>query len=843
MLAMIGTLTQHEARIRSNDLALDSYDLTLDLSQTAGKSATYPVKLTTTFTTTSGETFLDFLGERVESITVDGQPRHIDFDGSRIRLTSLPTMRPVEVTICCHSRYSRTGQGLHRFTDPSDGQTYLYSHSEPSDARRIFPCFDQPDLKARFTVEMITPSGWTALSNQPTVQTTNHGATTTHRFSPTPPLSTYLTCFAVGPWAGQHATWTSPSGQSIECGVWCRASMAEFVDDEFLALTHQGLDFFETNYGFAYPWGKYDSIIVPEYNLGAMENPGLVTFTERYLFRSRPTRAQHAARANTILHEMSHMWFGDLVTPRWWNDLWLKESFAEFMGADASVCATGYREAWVNFAGNRKNWAYLQDQLPTTHPIAAEIPDVDAARQNFDGITYAKGAAVLKQLVHYVGRDQFYAGARDYFTAHAFSSATFDDLLDALAPHTEADLHDWAQRWLCTTGPDLLTPRVTITEGRITELRITASATDALRPHRLDVTLFRGEKQHLERIATLDVLVDPNTPVTMVAEAVGIQAPSLVVLNDNDHTYARVRFDERSLTTLRTSLSRIDEELTRAVVWTALWNLTRDGELSVADYTGIALTHGLVEPNPNLVAQVLANISFATAHFLPHGLREQGQRELADTLWTRLLGAGEGSDLQLALVRAAIPALAASDETSGSTRLREILNGRVPGLRRDPDLRWSVLSALAARGETDPAELEEQKNTDNTMSGAVALLGATHCLPTVEMKARIWELVRRVGAWSNDEVDALLGAWNAPGSTDLVRGWDREFFEVLDEIWDTHPIEIANRLVRGLYPQVEASLTATKNHLDKEIPGALRRVLLECADHLRRDLEVQRLQG
>ena len=517
--------TQHELlQERAAAVDLRAYHLHLDLSQVK-ESPTFGATSRIELTTTEPELFLDYLGESVEQVTVNGQVQDVDFDGSLIRLHGLPVGEELTIEVSGTSRYSRTGQGLHRMHDQADDATYLYSHLEPSDARRIFPCFEQPDLKAPFHVTMTAPKDWQILSNQPETEREEHGDNATVRFAPTPPLSTYLTSFAAGPYKYQERTWNSPDGDhSAQLRAFARASMFEYLDEEILELTAQGMDYFHENFGFAYPWGKYDSIFVPEYNLGAMENPGLVTFTESYIFRSKATRSQKAARANTILHEMSHMWFGDLVTPQWWDDLWLKESFAEFMGADASVHATAYEEAWVNFAGQRKNWAYLQDQLPTTHPIKAEIPDVDAARQNFDGITYAKGAAVLKQLVHYVGRDNFYAGARDYFQEHAFAAATFDDLLAALKKHTDRDLDSWSKAWLRTWGPDTLTPELHTEGEKITELAVSAEAEDTTRPHRLNVAFFDAS---LNKYREFDIDLPAGGHRTIVDQAAGGEGPSI----------------------------------------------------------------------------------------------------------------------------------------------------------------------------------------------------------------------------------------------------------------------------------------------------------------------------
>lgn len=836
------TITLKLAQTRSNELRIEGTSLKLDLSQ-ARSAKTYPIVAEHTLSTTNSELVLDYLGQEISSVTINGEASDFSFDGSTLKVSNVPTGATFTLAVVGESLFSRTGQGLHRFTDPTDNETYLYSHLEPSDARRIFPCFDQPDLKTTYSVTMVVPSGWQALSNQPEVdRKEKDGGCYEITFSPTPLLSSYLTSFAAGPYVGVQDSWTSPTGQVIDLGVWTRKSMASYVDDEIMEVTKQGLGFFDKAYDFPYPWGKYDSIFVPEYNLGAMENPGLVTFTEKYIFRSPATRNQHAARTNTILHEMSHMWFGDLVTPKWWDDLWLKESFAEFMGADSSVGATEYKEAWVNFAGNRKNWAYAQDQLPTTHPIKADIPDVDAARQNFDGITYAKGAAVLKQLVHFVGRENFYAAAQEYFKAHAFSSATFEDLLSALKHHTERDLDQWADRWLRTTGPDLLTPEVVVEDDKLVSLRIKHAADDATRPHRIDVSLFRTTSAGaLEKFHTLDVNIpaDSSDGIYEIEEITGLEAPALVVLNDNDHTYAKVSFDEASLATIRGNLSQIPDEITRAVVWTSLWNMTRDSKLDAADYVRIVLAHGAAETNSALLTQVFANALFAARHYVPTDKAEKVQAQLADGIWYLLADtdlAVPSSDTQLVLARAAIGALASTPDADAGSRLRQILDGRVEGLELSPDLRWAIISALVARGETSQVEVEAEQQLDKTLTGAVAFLGASHAWPVPEAKEAIFAQVQEPGKYSNDEVDALLDAFNAPRSAHLRKPFEAPYFAALRSMWDNHPIEIANRLVRGLYPSTPETIQRTDDVLAQDIPGALRRVLLECQDQLRREL-------
>ncbi|HAT1132981.1 TPA: aminopeptidase N [Corynebacterium striatum] len=813
-----GSLTHAEAIARTQAIDLSSYHLHLDVSG-AQDNLTFPVTSRITFSTQEPELFVDYLGEQVTKVAVQGEDVEVDFHDSRIYLHELPVGEEITVEIQGVSAFSRTGQGMHRMVDNADGNTYLYSHLEPSDARRIFPCFDQPDLKAVFYTTITAPEGWQVLSNQPEVRRqAAENATTanaiTVEFNETPLLSTYLTSFAAGPYIVKTRTW-----RDIELRAFARASMEGYLDDEILEITAQGMDFFDEAYKFPYPWGKYDSIFVPEYNLGAMENPGLVTFTETYLFRSRATRAQRAGRTNTILHEMSHMWFGDLVTPQWWDDLWLKESFAEFMGADSSVEATEYTEAWTNFAGQRKNWAYLQDQLPTTHPIKADIPDVDAARQNFDGITYAKGASVLKQLVHYVGRENFYAGARDYFRNHAFAAATFDDLLSALKQHTDRDLDAWSTAWLKTWGPDTLAPELHVEGDKITELAILAEAEDRTRPHRLNAALFEAS---LHKYAVLDI--DVAGPRTIVDEASGLQAPALLLLNDGDHTYAKVRFDETSLQTIQDKLSDIDDELSRAVIWTSLWNLTRDGEWPAQNYVDTVLKHAVGEA-PSLLTTALANAQFAVNHYLPES------PDYATQIWELLQQAEKGTDTHLLLIRAAINALGSTPEP-GNDRLRAVLDDAT-----DPDIRWAVLRALAAREAVSQEELDAEKERDNTLTGAAAYLGVSRSFP--DCKREVFDMVREPGAYSNAEVDSLLAAFNAPRSKHLTEPFAEEFFQVLDKIWQEHPIEIANRLVRGLYPELEMADAATDEFLREERPRALRRVLLECQDHLRRTLRVK----
>ncbi|MGO1921755.1 MAG: aminopeptidase N, partial [Microbacterium sp.] len=677
-------LTREETSARSANVTVRDIRVELDLRR-AGDTQQRGFGSTTTlrFDATTPRTWIDFIGEGVQRVTVNGEERPVEYDGARISVSGLAASNTVVVEAT--GEYSRSGEGLHRFVDPVDGETYLYTQYEPADSRRVMACFEQPDMKAAYTFVVHAPAGWRVLSNQSAVSAAENGDAQTVEFAPTLPLSSYITAVAAGPYHRVDAEWTR-ADQTIALGVLCRQSLAPFLEaDEIIEVTRQGLDFFTDAFAFPYPWGKYDQIFVPEYNLGAMENPGLVTFTEAYLSRGAATDAQRGARANTILHEMAHMWFGDLVTMRWWDDLWLKESFADYMGAHVSVAATRFTDAWERFAANRKAWAYQQDQLPTTHPIVADITDLEAAKLNFDGITYAKGAAVLKQLVAFVGEEHFFEGARRYFAAHAYGNTTLEDLLVQLEEVSGRDVRAWSRAWLETSGVSTLW----------LESADSASGERMLvqfdpRPHRLRVGLYDLTGGALSRREQTEVdITAERTPVEL-AEA------DLVLLNDDDLTYAKARLDARSLEAVERALSTL-EPLPRALVWSSLWNATRDGELSAARYLAIVGAHAPAEKNMGLLTGVLANAAYATGHYLTDEARPAQHAAWLETTWTALGAAAPGSDAQLSWARAF--AAASALDASRAADARAILGGDAPeGLQVDPDLRWALLTALPTTG-------------------------------------------------------------------------------------------------------------------------------------------------
>lgn len=830
-------LSRDETAARGAAIRLHSIEVDLDLraAQDLGLTA-FPTTATLTFDAEVASTWIDFVGASVDEVFVNGAQQPVDWDGARIRLTALDARNTV--IIRARGRYSTSGEGLHRFRDPVDDETYLYTQYEPADARRVYPCFEQPDLKARWRFAVAAPTGWQVLSNGVETERTDIDGGVRVRFAETLALSSYITAVAAGPYHRVDGVWDGSSGP-VSLGILCRASLAPHLIDtgdagEILEVTRRGLDFYESAFAFPYPWGKYDQIFVPEYNLGAMENPGLVTFTEAYVFRGASTAAQHENRANTILHEMAHMWFGDLVTMRWWDDLWLKESFADFMGAHAAVVAGGFPDAWVTFASRRKGWAYSQDQLPTTHPIVADIPDLEAAKLNFDGITYAKGASVLKQLVAFVGEEAFFHGARRYFAEHAYGNTTLPDLLAALEGASGRDLAEWSASWLQTTGVSSLAVEWDVDD------RLIVVQSDP-RPHRITVGLYTEQDSRLIRRSGVEVdIADARTAV----EAGDLTEIALIVPNDDDRTYAKVRLDDRSTDAVERGLSTIIDPLARAVIWAALWNATRDGGLEASRYVGIVARHAPAETNAALLADAVAHADHAIAHYAAESDRERLAAEWLETTWSALDAATPGSDAQLTWARALAAAAMRSD--GRATELRAVLSGVRPGpagLPLDPDLRWRWLVALSATGHATPAEVDTELASDPTATGRLAHRTALAARPDEAVRTAAWNDAWRDLTLSNDHLDATITGIRAGGRRDLLGGLDDDYFARIGLAWSERSIEIARRLVAGLFPaseSVDGADTWLTGHEDA--PAALRRIVIEQRDELARDLRVRSAQ-
>ncbi|MET9622150.1 aminopeptidase N [Streptomyces sp. NPDC006464] len=841
-------LSRDEARERAELLTVDGYEVSLDLRSAVGDSAdavrTFRSVTTIRFrrTGTGSATFVDLIAPAVTSVELNGRALDpaVVFDGARITLDSLADENVLVVDAQC--AYSRTGEGMHRFVDPEDGEVYLYTQYEPADSRRVHANFEQPDLKAPFRFEVTAPEGWTVWSNG-AGERADDGV---WRFAETAPISTYVTCVVAGPY--HYVTDTYRRGElEIPLGAMCRRSLAKHFDaDDVFLITKQGLDFFHDNFDYPYPFGKYDQAFVPEYNLGAMENPGMVTFREEYVYRGKVTQAAYERRANVILHEMAHMWFGDLVTMVWWDDLWLKESYADFMGSFSLTEATRFTNGWVTFANSRKAWAYRADQLPSTHPITADIRDLEDAKLNFDGITYAKGASVLKQLVAYAGRDAFLEGARRYFKRFAYGNTRLADLLSVLEETSGRDMKSWARSWLQTSGVNALTPAVTYdAEGRITELAVVQDG-DELRPHRAAVGLYRlSAEGALVRYARAET--DVTGARTVVEELAGEERPALVLVNDDDLTYCKIRFDEGSLETLRAHLGDITDPLARALCWSALWNLTRDGLMPARDFVAIALEFAGRETDIGVLQMVHAWSRSAVTHYAAHAWRAEGGRLLAEGGLRELRLAEPGSESQLTWARF-FAATASADEDL--QLLEGLLDGtaKIDGLDVDQELRWAFLEPLASHGRADEDRIGEELALDDTATGKRHQVRCLAARPSAAVKAQAWAQVVESDTLSNALVEATIAGFVQPSQRELIAPYAPRYFAAIERLWADRSIQIGMDVVRGLFPALqdsEETLAATDAWLaaHESAAPALRRLVLEARDDLARALRAQACDG
>ncbi|QNE77382.1 aminopeptidase N [Streptomyces finlayi] len=852
-------LSRDEARKRAELLTVDGYEVALDLRSAVGEPdgdegeagpRTFRSQTTIRFRAAraGASTFADLLAPSVNAVTLNGKP--LDpaavFDGTRVRLDDLAEGDNVLV-VDAQCAYSRTGEGLHRFVDPEDGEVYLYTQYEPADARRVFANFEQPDLKAPFRFEVTAPDRWTVRSNG--AEESRDGEV--RRFAETKPISTYITAVVAGPYHCETDLYTRvfDDGTTLEIplGAMCRKGLARHFDaDDIFLVTKQGLDFFHDNFDYPYPFGKYDQAFVPEYNIGAMENPGCVTFREEYVFRGKVTSASYEHRANVILHEMAHMWFGDLVTMQWWDDLWLKESFADFMGAFSQVEATRFTNGWVTFANNRKALAYRADQLPSTHPVTADIRDLEDAKLNFDGITYAKGASVLKQLVAYVGRDAFLEGARRYFKRHAYGNTQLGDLLSVLGETSGRDMTVWSRAWLQTAGVNVLTPDVTYdVAGRIAELAVlqdAAASHPELRPHRIAVGLYRHDPEGaLVRYARAEV--DISGARTVVGELAGVAKPALILVNDDDLTYCKVRFDAGSLATLGAHLGDITDPLARAVCWSALWNLTRDALLPARNFISLVLAFSGRESDIGVLQMLHKWTQSALVHYVAPGWREEGGRLLAEGALRELRAAEPGSEHQLTWARffASVASRDADFEL-----LAGLLDGsqRIDGLEVDQELRWAFLSPLASHGRADESVIDAELARDDTASGKRHHVRCLASRPSAAVKAQAWAAVVESDKLSNALVTATISGFAQASQRELLAPYADAYFAAIERVWAERSIQIGMDVVSGLFPGLQdgpETLAATDTWLASHADAApaLRRLVLEARDDLARALRGQ----
>jgi len=834
---MSSNLTRDEARARAALIDVSSYQVDLDLTGGDERfSATSEIRFSCG--SAGASTFVDLIAPAVRRILLNGTQVPLDaFTGERIALTGLSAENVLVVEADC--AYSHSGEGLHRFTDPVDKNVYLYSDLETFDAHQVYACFDQPDMKATFTFTVTTPADWLVVSNMAADSSERQGTALRWQFPVTPLMSTYFTAVAAGPY---HMVRDEHDG--IPLGIACRQSLAQYLDpEELFTITKQGFDFFHNAFGIKYPFGKYDQLFVPEFKEGAMENAGAVTFVEAYIFRSRVTDFSREARVATILHEMAHMWFGDLVTMRWWDDLWLNESFATWAGTLAQVEGTRWSNSWTTFAQLLKTWAYRQDQLPSTHPIAADIPDIHAVEVNFDGITYAKGASVIKQLVAYVGRENFLAGVRKYFAAHAWGNATLADLLSALEETSGRNLQSWSEEWLKTSGVNTLRPVYAVDEaGRFNSFAVVQSAASehpTLRSHRIGIGLYSITDGGLTRTRTFEV--DVAGERTELPELVGANRPDLILVNDDDLAYAKIRLDDHSLKTLVSSIGLFTDSLAAALCWSAAWDMCRDGELAARDYVRLVMS-GLPSVDDMTVIQtLLGQANAAVRRFSDPAWRPEGNAFMASSLRSLLDAAAPGSDKQLTFLNS-FTGYATSDDDLAL--VSGLLDGSVTldGLTVDTDLRWKLLGKLVSRGLLGPDAIATELDNDHTDTGQRNAATCTALIPSAPAKREAWDLLND-GELNVAMFRAVLGGFVDPNHRELTESYRAEYFDKIGDVWRDWSSAIAQDFVSGLYTACAISaetVAATDAYLSgDEVPATLLRLLSEGRDDVQRCLRNQ----
>jgi aminopeptidase N len=767
-------------------------------------------------------------------------------DGIRIQLPSIAAEN--ELVVVAQGKYTNTGEGLHRFVDPVDQEVYLYTQFEVPDSRRMFAVFEQPDLKATFQFNITAPSYWKVVSNSPTPAANDlREGVSVWNFEPTPRISSYITALVAGPYVEVNDQLVSSSGKTIPLGVFCRKSLFEFLDAEYVfEKTKQGFEFFEQQFDYPYPFEKYDQLFVPEFNAGAMENAGAVTFTETYVFRSKVTDAVKERRVVTILHELAHMWFGDLVTMRWWSDLWLNESFAEYMSTLATQEATEWHGAWATFASLEKSWAYRQDQLPSTHPIVAEINDLEDVQVNFDGITYAKGASVLKQLVAWVGQEPFMRGVSDYFKKHAYKNTELKDLLKELENQSGRDLSEWSKLWLETAGVNTLRPEIVEKDGMIESFAILQSAIDDypyLRPHRIAIGLY--EEQNGKIVRTDRIELDAEGAKTQVPELAGKKRPALILLNDDDLTYAKIRMDEASWSFALDKLSSIEDPLARALVWGSAWDATRDGETSPRDFIQLALRHIELETESTTMLTILRQLLTVANLYVAEPNRSTEQLALADGLWDLAQNSKAGSDAQLQFVKFFAQFARSEKQLSNVSAL---LHGEIKlaSLTIDTDLRWELVTALAVGGKMSVEQLDQELEADNTANGQKYHVAAVAALPDNSSKQAMFTKLVATDELSNALVNSASLAFGRVLNPEVLQVFVAQYFANVLKIWEEKTYHMAEYLLVNLYPLALANaalVSETKAFLarsDIQSKPALRRILIENLANVERALSAQR---
>ena len=839
-------VTRAESGERSRLLQVNSYEIALDL--TRGEKDFRSVSVIRFGCRTPGaESYADLIAAEVQEITLNGavlDPARVCTDG-RIILTGLAETNELRVAAWCS--YTRDGSGLHRAVDSSDGRVYIYAGLYPAAARRVFACFDQQDLKARFAFHVTAPARWIVLSNQPASSQDVSGSAATWHFPAGPPLCTYHAALIAGEYYQTQQVHITPGGQPVVTGLACRQSLAQYLEPgEVLATTGIGLDYYTGLIGSPFPFEKYDQVYVPEFPAGANSCPGCTAVSELYLFRSRVSEARREARTTVILHELAHQWFGEVVTPVWWDDMWLNESFASLWGSQATAEATPFTDAWTTFCAGRKLLAYRQDQQPSTHPVAARADTLGKAVMNFDGISYAKGAAVLRQLSAYLGRAEFLGGLRAYFTRYRWGNATRADLLSTLAAHSGLHLADWSEAWLETAGVNTLRPDFTVDDtGAVTSFAVVQTAPveqPMLRPHRVTVGLyaFSADGSLVRRHWAEAGLIGPRTEVP---ELDGLQQPDLILINDDDRDYAIVRFDERSLQTLTTSIGAVADPLARAVCWSALLDMALQGELPVLQLVRMLADAMDKEQSLSVLQSLLDHARLLTAELADPATVPDCQDALASAALRLLLTPEPASDRQLTWAQL----LCWTARSAGQLDLLSgLLDGRteIAGLRADTELRWALLLRLATTGRAGDAEIDAELSRDSTDEGRRHALACRAAIGDAEHKAAAWRLLTESGELGANGIAEVARAFAQPEQAALTLQYADRYFAVLPALWAARGDRLRAPLARVLFPYTVASpwlLERIEELLGQELDPGLARVLVEGRDVVEKALRARTL--
>ncbi|MFT8533660.1 aminopeptidase N [Bifidobacterium aquikefiri] len=859
-------LTQIEAEERQGIISHPAYVVSLDVTQ---GSKTFTSATTLTFDAQPGSsTFLDLIAPQIDSIVLNGEQLDpaVAFKDDRIALENLQEHNQVDVIATCD--YSRTGEGLHRSVDPADGRIYLYSQFEVPDARRVYAVFDQPDVKATFDFTVVAPESWTVLSNSPAGSVENLAGKTAEGtlgdaaaegikrwiFEQTPTMSSYLTAFVAGPYAQWTSEYANEDGRTVPMGLYCRQSLKDAFDKDAESLfdvTKRGFAFYAKTWGVPYPYAKYDQGFGPEYNAGAMENIALVTLRDSYIFESKVSGAVINRRVETVLHELAHMWFGDLVTMKWWNDLWLNESFAEFMSTLATSEATEHTDDWATFCSGEKSWALAEDQKPTTHPIVAPIHDLNDTYVNFDGITYAKGASVLKQLVAYVGRKKFFEGIHSYLTKHAYGNATLNDLLAELSQASGRDLDSWSKLWLEQSGINTITAAIdTDADDRIIKAKLVQTAPaefPVLRPHRIGVGFYNADKSG-KIIRTDRFELDIDGESTEISDIIGLKRPQFILVNDDDLTYTKLRFDKESLDFAAGNLYAFEDPLARAVIWLSLWDMTRDAEFPAEHFAALSLKAISTEKQSTTFRYALSQISGAVHYYVAPTRRAAIMKLVAQSLWRLVLAAEAGSDEQFQLLQAYL-GYGVDDDFEDNAQ--GLLSGELTldGLVIDNSLRWLIIHALAANNLISDTAIDAELGRRETTENREKAYGAKAARPTAQAKKWAWTEALDDNDLTNSQIEAIAMSFSQNTDSQLYKDYVESFFGTVNSIWRDKSFHIAETLIcplsgQSLYPRFADAHQLVEFaerwlNENKDADRALRGMIIKNLDDSRRVLKVQ----